>query len=149
MRSRGSSEERQQGNRQLFCACREPCVARDVAEAIASAFIEGTRGEFIGERSFEAGSEQELFKVKRGNGLLLTTRKWASASGAPFLGSNRNNSGVKPSIEVESAEEEIDVEDLVDSQGEQQEQDAAVKPKPAQQEDLVLKKVIEIPFGKQ
>lgn len=118
------------------------------AEVVASAIIERKRGEVIGERTFGAGSEQELFKMKRGDGLLLTTRKWASTSGAPFLGSNRNNSGVKPSVEVESAEEEVDVEDLVDAQGEQPGQDAAVKPKPIQQEDLILKKAIEVLSGK-
>jgi len=117
-------------------------------EVIASAFLDRKRGEVVGERSFGAGSEQELFKMKRGDGLLLTTRKWASSTGTPFLGSNRNNSGVKPSVETESADE-VDVEELVDSQNEEQPgQDSATKPKQVEQEDIPLKKALEILGGK-
>jgi carboxyl-terminal processing protease len=102
----------------------------------------------VGERSFGAGSEQELFTMKRGDGLLLTTRKWASSSGSPFLGSNRNNSGVKPSVETESSED-VDVEELVDSQNEDQSaQDPAAKPKQIDKEDIPLKKALEILSGK-
>ena len=117
-------------------------------EVVASAFLDRKRGEVIGERSFGAGSEQELFPMKRGDGLLLTTRKWASSSGSPFLGSNRNNSGVKPSVETESSED-VDVEELVDSQNEDQPaQDTVAKPKQVEQEDIPLKKALEILSGK-
>lgn len=117
-------------------------------EVVASAFLDRKRGEVVGERSFGAGSEQELFTMKRGDGLLLTTRKWASSSGSPFLGSNRNNSGVKPSVETESSED-VDVEELVDSQNEDQSaQDPAAKPKQIDKEDIPLKKALEILSGK-
>src|SRR5436305_2791468 len=84
------------------------------AEVIASAFIENKRGEVVGETSFGAGAEQELFTLRDGDGLLLTTIKWASASGKPFLGEDRNRSGVTPSVEVkrpESPDVASDVED--------------------------------------
>jgi carboxyl-terminal processing protease len=116
------------------------------AEIVASAFLENKRGEVVGIKSFGAGSEQQLFTMRRGDGLLLTTKKWASASGTPFLGSNRNNSGVKPSVEVKTSEE-VDIEELVESQADG-EPEAVVTPKPVVQEDLPLKKAIEVLLGK-
>src|SRR6266480_4948249 len=74
------------------------------AEIVASAFLEGKRGDVVGEKSFGAGSEQELFTLRDGDGLLLTTIKWASASGKPFLGEDRNRSGVAPTVEVKRPE---------------------------------------------
>src|SRR5258708_32409094 len=74
------------------------------AEVIASAFIEQKRGDVVGEKSFGAGAEQELFTLRDGDGLLLTTIKWASPSGKPFLGEDRNRSGVAPSVEVKRPE---------------------------------------------
>src|SRR5205809_680153 len=70
------------------------------AEIVASAFLEHKRGDVVGERSFGAGAEQQLFTLRDGDGLLLTTVKWASSSGKPFLGEDRNKSGVAPSVEV-------------------------------------------------
>src|SRR5204863_7713044 len=74
------------------------------AEIVASAFLERKRGEVVGEKSFGAGAEQELFTLRDGDGLLLTTVKWASSGGKPFLGEARNRSGVAPSVEVKRAE---------------------------------------------
>jgi carboxyl-terminal processing protease len=84
------------------------------AEVVASAFIERKRGEVVGEKSFGAGAEQQLFTLRDGDGLLLTTIKWASASGKPFLGEDRARSGVVPTVEVKRPEvlEAIDPEDL-------------------------------------
>jgi carboxyl-terminal processing protease len=86
----------------------------DAAEVVASAFLEAKRGDVVGEKSFGAGAEQQLFTLRDGDGLLLTTIKWASASGKPFLGADRANSGVVPSVEVKRPElvEAIDPEDL-------------------------------------
>src|SRR5205085_1169573 len=66
------------------------------SEVIASALIERKRGDVVGEKSFGAGAEQQLFTLRDGDGLLLTTIKWASASGKPFLGEDRGRSGVEP-----------------------------------------------------
>src|SRR5687768_10198425 len=84
------------------------------AEVVASALLERNRGQVVGEKSFGAGAEQQLFTLRGGDGLLLTTVKWASASGKPFLGEERSRSGVTPSFEVKRPElaEAIDPEEL-------------------------------------
>ena len=121
------------------------------AEAIASAVLERKRGEVVGERSFGAGTEQQLFTLRGGDGLLLTVAKWASATGVPFLGEDRQSTGVKPSVEVKRPETPapIEVDELIDQQKENlQEPQAAPTPapkaKPVVQEDIQLKKAIEI-----
>src|SRR6267378_6919429 len=84
------------------------------AEIIASALLERNRGQVVGEKSFGAGAEQQLFTLRGGDGLLLTTIKWASGSGKPFLGEDRSHSGVTPSVEVKRPElaDSIDPDDL-------------------------------------
>jgi carboxyl-terminal processing protease len=126
------------------------------AEVAASAFLERKRGDVVGEKSFGAGTEQQLFPLRNGDGLLLTTVKWASASGKPFLGEDRARSGISPTVEVKRPEigESIDPEDLTGN-----DDDAAAKPaQPGdkrevapeatspkqQQEDTQLKRAIEI-----
>ncbi len=120
------------------------------AEAIASAVIERKRGEVIGERSFGAGTEQKLFTLRGGDGLLLTVAKWASASGAPFLGEDRATTGIKPSIEVKRPDtpEPLEVENLIDQQTNPNAKPTPTpSPKPLTPkviEDLQLKKALEV-----
>jgi len=127
------------------------------AEVIASAILDRQRGEVVGERSFGAGTEQQLFALRSGDGLLLTTAKWASATGKTFLNDERANSGVKPSIEVKRPEtpEPLDVEDLVDQQEKENQepqpnQQATPTPTPKveqpkqSQVDLQMNKALEI-----
>ncbi len=131
------------------------------AEVVASAMLDRKRGEVVGERSFGAGTQQQLFTLRGGDGLLLTTAKWASANGNPFLANDRLSSGVKPSVEVKRPEtpEPIEVEDLVDQQEEEnQEPQPNAQPTPQatpkteqpkqSQEDLQMKKALEILRGK-
>lgn len=126
------------------------------AEVVASALVERSRGQIVGEKSFGAGAEQQLFTLRGGDGLLLTTVKWATASGKPFLGEDRAHSGITPSVEVKRPElaDAIDPEDLTGN-----DDDAAVKPnqpndktqavpeaatpKPAV-EDVQMKKALEL-----
>ena len=126
------------------------------AEVVASALLERNRGQVVGEKSFGAGAEQQLFTLRGGDGLLLTTIKWASASGKPFLGEDRSHSGVTPSVEVKRSElaDAVDPEDLTGN-----DDDTAVKPgqspdkpqvtseantpKPSV-EDLQMKKALEL-----
>src|SRR5256714_2415822 len=117
------------------------------AEVVASAFLERKRGDVVGEKSFGAGAEQELFTLRDGDGLLLTTIKWASASGKAFLGEDRTHSGVTPSVEVKRPEG-TDSADLDDSTPPDETQpkpnpspEVAPKPEP---EDLQLKKGLEL-----
>ena len=122
------------------------------AEAVAAAVLDRKRGEVVGERSFGAGTEQQLFTLRGGDGLLLTTSKWASPSGVPFLGDERNSTGIKPSVEVKRPEtpEPIEVDELIDQQDEQSQnpQPTATPAKPKTDtkpaEDVQLKKAIEI-----
>ncbi|MBA3248555.1 MAG: S41 family peptidase [Pyrinomonadaceae bacterium] len=124
------------------------------AEVIASAFSERKRGDVVGDKSFGAGAEQQLFTLRNGDGLLLTTVKWASAGGKAFIGS-----GVTPTVEVKRPElaEAVDPDELTGNDDDaiaqpsanQQrevapEQPAAPKP---QQEDVQLKKALEILRG--
>src|SRR6266699_3658390 len=118
------------------------------AEIVASALLERKRGDVVGERSFGAGAEQELFTLRDGDGLLLTTIKWSSASGQPFLGEDRNSSGVTPSVEVkrpESPDIALDVEDPNNDEESKPNQTPVkptdVAPKP---EDTQLKKALEL-----
>jgi len=122
------------------------------AEVIASAFIENKRGEVVGEKSFGAGADQELFTLRDGDGLLLTTVKWASGSGRPFLGEDRNHSGVNPTAEVKKLESpDGDVGDLEPNDEEKPNQPNAKPNAPSepvapkiQPEDIQLKKALEI-----
>jgi carboxyl-terminal processing protease len=129
------------------------------AEVVASAMLDRQRGEVVGERSFGAGTEQQLFPLRGGDGLLLTTAKWASATGKTFLGDERANSGVKPSVEVKHPEnpDPIDPEDLADQEDDQpaadsqpQQPQPTATPKPAAKpaEDIQLKKALEHLNGK-
>ncbi len=126
------------------------------AEVVASAFLDHKRGEVVGEKSFGAGTEQQLFTMKRGDGLLLTVAKWASSAGKPFLGDTRATSGLKPSVEVKRPDtpEALEVEDLVDGQDDENNEPATVKKSPkvelpnGPKEDIQLKKALEILNGK-
>ena len=125
------------------------------AEVVAGAILDRKRGEVVGERSFGAGTEQQLFPLKSGGGMLLTVAKWASPSGNSFLGTERTNSGVKPSVEVKKPDtpEPLEVEEMIDQQEqENQNPQPATTPttpqkpevKPAPTEDLQLKKALEL-----
>ncbi|HEV2837658.1 MAG TPA: S41 family peptidase [Pyrinomonadaceae bacterium] len=127
------------------------------AEVVASSLIERNRGQVVGEKSFGAGTEQQLFQLRGGDGLLLTTVKWANASGKTFLGEDRAHSGVAPSVEVKGQEsaEAVDPDDLTGN-----DDDAVAKPEAGQDkekretapapaarpatEDLQLKKALEL-----
>jgi len=125
------------------------------AEVVAAALSERNRGQLVGEKSFGAGTEQQLFTLRGGDGLLLTTVKWASSGGKTFLGEDRAHSGVTPNVEVKGQDvsESVDPDDLTGN-----DDDAITKPdqpndkrdtapapatKPAA-EDLQMKKALEL-----
>jgi len=124
------------------------------AEVVASAILDRQRGEVVGERSFGAGTQQQLFTLRGGDGLLLTTAKWASPSGKTFLTNERTESGVKPSVEVKRPDtpEPLEVEDLIDQQEQEKQQpNPQATPTPAptptpkpNPEDLQMKKALEL-----
>lgn len=124
------------------------------AEVVASALLERNRGQVVGEKSFGAGAEQQLFTLRGGDGLLLTTVKWASASGKSFLGEDRSHSGVTPSVEVKRPElaDAIDPDDLTGNDDNPPAKPLNEKPETAPEanapkpsvEDLQLKKALEL-----
>jgi carboxyl-terminal processing protease len=121
------------------------------AEVVASAFEDHKRGDVVGLKSFGAGAEQQLFTLRGGDGFLLTTVKWASSAGKPFLGA-----GVAPTVEVKAPElaEAVDPEDLTGNDDDAIAQPNAPADKrevapeatsPKQQpEDVQLKKALEL-----
>jgi len=121
------------------------------AEVVAAAFAERKRGDVVGVKSFGAGAEQQLFTLRGGDGFLLTTVKWASSAGKPFLGA-----GVSPTVEVKAPElaEAVDPEDLTGNDDDAIAQPNApadrreVAPEAAspkqQPEDVQLKKALEL-----
>src|ERR1051325_7566685 len=126
------------------------------AEVVASALLERNRGQVVGEKSFGAGTEQQLFSLRGGDGLLLTTVKWASSNGKAFLGEDRAHSGVTPTVEVKGQDvsESVDPDDLtgndddnINSKPEQGNDKHEAAPAPAAKpalEDLQLKKALEL-----
>lgn len=124
------------------------------AEVVASALIERNRGQVVGEKSFGAGTEQQLFTLRGGDGLLLTTVKWASSNGKTFLGEDRAHSGVAPNVEVKGeVADAVDPDELTGNdddavaQPEQGNEKREATPAPAAKpptEDLQLKKALEL-----
>src|SRR5215213_1384884 len=125
------------------------------AEVVASAIMDRNRGQVVGEKSFGAGTEQQLFSLRGGDGLLLTTIKWASSNGKTFLGEDRAHSGVTPNVEVKGQEvtEAVDPDELAGNdddaikQPEQGNEKHDATPTPATKpagEDIQLKKALEL-----
>ncbi|MBS1770010.1 MAG: PDZ domain-containing protein [Acidobacteria bacterium] len=121
------------------------------AEAIVAAFADHKRGAIVGERTFGAGSDQKFFPLSSGGGLLLTVAKWASPTGVPFFGEDRNSIGIKPSIEVKrgDTQDPDEVDTLLDKTAPQDPNQQVAPtptptPKPVVREDIQLKKAIEV-----
>ncbi|HEU4386456.1 MAG TPA: S41 family peptidase [Blastocatellia bacterium] len=116
------------------------------AEAIAAAVIKDKRGDVVGDRTFGAGAEQQLFSLSDGGALLMTITRYAPATGKAFV-----EEGVAPTVKVErpvEAEALLPDTDEDDQDEEKPEQTPTVQPKsdvpatPA--EDVQLKKALEI-----
>jgi carboxyl-terminal processing protease len=115
------------------------------AEVIAAAVRDQKRGELVGERTFGTGSEQQLFKLSDEGALLITTAKYAPASGKAFM-----EEPVNPTVKVDrpveaetilpDGDDDDDSEDKPDQQ-----QPQVTPPKPPQPvEDVQLKKAFEV-----
>ena len=125
------------------------------AEVVASALLDRNRGQAVGVTSFGAGTEQQLFTLRGGDGLLLTTVKWASANGKTFLGEDRAHSGVTPTFEVKGTEvaDSFDPDDLTGNddddiakpdQGNEKREATPAPAKPAATDDVQLKKALDL-----
>ena len=112
------------------------------AEIIAAAVRDQKRGEVVGERTFGAGSEQQMFSLSDGGALLITTAKYAPSSGKPFM-----EEPINPTIKVERpTETEVVLPDGDDDDAEDRaDQPQTTLPKPEQPaEDVQLKKAVEV-----
>ena len=116
------------------------------AEVIAAAVRDQKRGELVGERTFGTGSDQQLFKLSDEGALLITTAKYAPASGKAFM-----EEPVNPTVKVDriveaetilpDGDDDDDAEDS--SKPDQQPQVTPQKP-PQPVEDVQLKKAFEV-----
>jgi carboxyl-terminal processing protease len=114
------------------------------AEVIAAAVRDQKRGELVGERTFGAGSSQQLFKLSDEGALLITTAKYAPATGKAFM-----EEPVTPTVKVDRpVEAEVilpDGDDDDDSEDKPEPQPQVTPPKPVPPvEDVQLKKAFEL-----
>jgi carboxyl-terminal processing protease len=113
------------------------------AEVIAAAVRDQKRGELVGERTFGAGSEQQLFTLADGGALLITTSKYSPGVGKPFM-----EEPIAPSVKVDrpaEAETVLPDGDDDDDDADKPETQPVAPPKPTPPaEDLQLKKAIEV-----
>ena len=111
------------------------------AEITAGAIADNSRGQLVGLKTFGMGSVQKLIPVEDGFGLLISTAKYYRPSGKEIQQAEPQDSGIKPSIEIRQASEEVvdpRAEDLLDDP-----QPPANQPTP-NDEDRQLNKALEI-----
>jgi carboxyl-terminal processing protease len=115
------------------------------AEVIAAAVRDQKRGDVVGERTFGTGSEQQMFSLSDGGALLLTTAKYAPATGKAFM-----EEPINPTIKVDRpVEAELILPDTDDDDADAEKPEPqpaqATPPKPAPPvEDVQLKKAFEV-----
>jgi carboxyl-terminal processing protease len=118
-------------------------------EVVASALVSNKRSDLVGEKTFGAGVELGLFKLRDGGGLLITTSQFAPPTGKPFI-----EEPITPTVLVAKAgateitvPEDVDGEDAPESEGEsatpKPQPKAAPKPQPPA-DDVQLKKAVEV-----
>jgi carboxyl-terminal processing protease len=109
------------------------------AEVVAGAIADNRRGQIVGVRTFGAGSVQKLMPLENGSALLLSVAKYHTPSGKEIQPSDIQLSGIKPTIEVIDAADEV-VDPNADEEFEVQ---PPKKDEPPADEDRQLKKAIE------
>ncbi len=106
------------------------------AEIVSAAIKENRRGDVVGVKSFGKASLQQLIPLESDSAVLLSTAKFYSQSGKVIQGQ-----GITPDVEVRDGREGMSAEGDVDDE----DSDDTPKPaKPTSQEDLQLKKAIEL-----
>jgi carboxyl-terminal processing protease len=115
------------------------------AEVVAAAVRDQKRGELVGEKTFGTGSDQQLFSLSDGGALLLTTAKYAPASGKAFMEDPINPTvKVERIVETETILPDTDDDDDADKPEQQQPPQAAPVKPPQPVEDVQLKKAFEL-----
>jgi len=112
------------------------------AELVAGAIADSRRGQIVGVKTFGTGSLQRLMPLENGSALLLSVAKYYTPSGKQIQMPEPQLSGIKPTIEVLDAADEV----VDPDEGEELEVQppAPKKEEPAAaDEDRQLKKAIE------
>jgi carboxyl-terminal processing protease len=110
------------------------------AELVAGAIGDNSRGQLVGVKTFGAGSVQRLIPLDDGFGLLISVAKYYTPTGKEIQQSEPQDSGIKPTVEIRQASEEVtDPNDELNDAP----QPAANQPV-AKDEDRQLNKAIEI-----
>jgi carboxyl-terminal processing protease len=108
------------------------------AEIVSAAIKENRRGELVGVRTFGKAALQSVFPLENDSAVLLSTAKFYSQSGKMI-----QNNGVAPDYEVrdgvDAFQGDVEADDEEDSNRE-----TPPGTKPSSQEDLQLKKAIEL-----
>ena len=112
------------------------------AEIVAGAIADSRRGQLVGVRTFGDGSLQKLIPLDNGWALLISVAKYYTPSGKEIQAVEPQNSGIRPTVEVRAAADEV-VDPNADEQAEVQ-PPAKDVPVPAPDDDKQLKKAIEI-----
>jgi carboxyl-terminal processing protease len=116
-------------------------------EVIAAALTASKRGDIVGDKTFGAGVELGLFKLRDGGALLITTAQYAPPTGKPFT-----EEPITPSVLVAkagateiTAPEESDEEEAGEADANAPKPQAKPTPKPQPPaEDVQLKKAVEV-----
>jgi carboxyl-terminal processing protease len=111
------------------------------AEIVAGAIADNHRGEVVGVKTFGTGSLQRLIPLEDGFGLLISVAKYHTPAGKEIQAAEPQDSGIRPTVEVQETEEEAsdpNADDQVEVQPPAKDQP------PVSGDDRQLKKAIEI-----
>ena len=102
------------------------------AELVASAILENTRGDVVGDKTFGEGSVQKLIEVPDGSALILSVAKYYTPNGKII-----QDTGVTPNIQVASNDDVVTISEDDDNSTEEPQ-------KPQPKEDEQLRRAIEV-----
>ena len=103
------------------------------AELVASAILDNTRGDVLGDKTFGEGSVQKLIEVPDGSALILSVAKYYTSNGKVI-----QDTGVTPNILVAANDDIVAISDDDDSNPNDEPQKAQPK------EDEQLRRAIEV-----
>jgi carboxyl-terminal processing protease len=109
------------------------------AEIVSAAIKENRRGELVGVRSFGKASLQKLIPLESESAVLLSTAKFYSQSGKVI-----QDNGIAPDYEVKDGLDALQEEPESQEEDNSPSDDTPGTTKPSSQEDLQLKKAIEL-----
>jgi carboxyl-terminal processing protease len=103
------------------------------AELVASAILDNTRGDVVGDKTFGEGSVQKLIEVPDGSALILSVAKYYTSNGKVI-----QDTGITPNILVAASDDIVAISDDDDSNTTEEPQKAQPK------EDDQLRRAIEV-----